>query len=94
MKSTIRLALLFGLALGVGGVVLGTFGPRHAVRSSDSPYASVLSDYSVGTAEAVACNTHCYKVGHLWYCQNDIDPSGNFCHYALDHTSCTNDPCP
>lgn len=94
MKVNIRLTLLVGIALAVAGLVVGTLGPTHVARTSDSPYLSALSDFAVGSAEAVACNTHCYKTGGLWYCQTDIDPTGNFCHYALDHKSCHNDPCP
>jgi hypothetical protein len=97
MKGHIRLTLVLGLALGLAGLVAGTFGPTTEVRSTDSPYLSALSDFAVGSAEAVACNTHCHKVtNHPPYydCQNDIEPTGMFCHYALDHTSCFNDVCP
>ena len=94
MKAHIRLTLLLGLALGVAGLVVGTLQPTDTARPSDSPYLSTLSDFAVGSAEAVSCNTHCFKVQGLWYCQNDIEPTGKFCHYALDHHSCTNDDCP
>ena len=94
MKALIRLTLVLGLVIGVGGLVVGTLEPTDAARPSDSPYLSALSDFAVGSAEAVPCNTHCYKVQGLWYCQNDPEPTGMFCHYALDHKSCFNDICP
>jgi hypothetical protein len=92
----LRLTLLLGLALGLAGLVFGTLGHTQASRSSDSPYVSSLSDFAVGTAEAVACNTKCNQVSHnppFWNCVDDPG-TGMFCHYALDHTSCFNDVCP
>jgi len=97
MKLNIRLTLLVALAVGLAGLVAGTLGPTPEVRSSDSPYLSTLSDFAVGSAEAVACNTHCHKVTNnppYYNCQNDVEWTGMFCHYALDHTSCFNDVCP
>jgi len=97
MKRHIRLTLLLGLGIGIAGLIVGTLGPTHATRPSDSPYISTLSDFAVGTAEAVGCNTHCHLVTPnppYYDCRRDIDPTGYFCHYALDHHSCTNDPCP
>ena len=96
MKVHVRLTLLVVLALGVAGLVVGTLGPAPATRSSDTPYLSSLSDFAVGTAEAVACNTKCNKVSShppYWNCLDDPG-TGMFCHYALDHTSCFNDYCP
>ena len=90
----LRLTLLLGLALGIAGLVLGTLGHTQASRPSDSPYVSSLSDFAVGTAEAVPCNTKCNRVSpHFWNCVDDPG-TGMFCHYALDHTSCFNDVCP
>jgi len=96
MNVRVRLTLLAVLTLGIAGLVLGTLGPTHASRPADSPYVSSLSDFAVGTAEAVACNTKCNLAQQhppYWNCVNDPG-TGMFCHYALDHTSCFNDVCP
>ena len=97
MKGRIRLTLLLGLVLAVAGLVVGTLGPTHAARPSDSPYISTLSDFAVGTAQAVPCHTYCFQQSvnpPYWICKSAGYPTFYFCHYALDHSSCNTEPCP
>ena len=97
MNVRIRLALLLGFVLGVAGLIIGTLGPTHIARPSDSPYISALSDFAVGTAEAVPCHTWCNLVTQNPPYYNCI-PAGYstwyYCHYSLDHTTCETIACP
>lgn len=56
MTRVLRLTVLATFLLGVGSLVIGSFGAKAPVKGEHSPYLSSLSDLSVRPAEAQPCN--------------------------------------
>jgi hypothetical protein len=91
MRLPIRLTLIIGLILAVSSLIVGALVPLPARQTSSSPYASVLSDMAVKSAEAVPCNTLCYRAqgGEPWQCIADPELGGLACH-KFGNNKCEN----
>jgi len=91
MSSNFKRAVGLATMITVAMIAFGTVTPKSPNAPMNSPYASALSNYAVGTALARHCpNQGCLALqGHL-YCRGES--LGSKC--ANVNGTCTETPCP
>jgi hypothetical protein len=90
MSNRIKLTFVLASIFIVAALFLGTAAPK-ATTSANSPYASTLSDYAVGTAVAGGCtNTGCEVLQGILGCHGGDFP-GTKC--AVVNGVCTATAC-